>query len=514
MPECLRDLLDRLAAAGELTVVDQAVDLRHVSARIAGARQAVLFNRIQGYDTPLVGGILNTRERLALAMQCASLDIGKKFGAAVSQPIPPVVVKDGPVKEVIHLGAVDLTSLPIPFLHEKDGAPYISGTVVFSRDPEYGANVGSYRLMYRGVDETGIDLVSPSDLRLFYQRALSRGEPLPIAIALGCHPSELLAAAYKAPTGLDEMGIAGALHGEPMPMVRCETVDLLVPANAEIILEGEILPIGWTEAEGRFGEFNNIQSDLKWNPVVRYKAVTHRRNPLFYALTMPWENDWLMGPVTEAAAWRILREASVEATAVRATPGSACYFTVIAAIRKRPGEGKNAVLALLALSEVKLAIVTDDDIDIFNWDDVDWAMTYRVQADRDVTVISGARAKHVDPSLKSWLLPKGSLPTTAKLGIDATIPDGVPRSRYERPTYPFAGEQAVEAGPGAGASAAAVAEWILARLEAGPLMFHDILKELPGAPYRHVLQAWSEIRRRYRLDRDESGHYLLAGPQE
>jgi 2,5-furandicarboxylate decarboxylase 1 len=122
----------------------------------------------------------------------------------------------------------------------------------------------------------------------------------------------------------------------------------------------------------------------------------------------------------------------VQPVAIRAPVGSCGYWTLIASIRKRPGEGKNALLALLSVAEVKLAIVTDDDIDIHNPDDLDWAMTFRVQADRDLIVVQGARGKHIDPSIKSWELGKGGLPTTAKLGIDATIPEGVPKKLYRR----------------------------------------------------------------------------------
>jgi 2,5-furandicarboxylate decarboxylase 1 len=215
------------------------------------------------------------------------------------------------------------------------------------------------------------------------------------------------------------------------------TNDILVPANAEIVMECEILPVGWVYDEGRFGEFSHIQGDVKWNPIVRVNALTHRTNPIYYALHMPWENDWLAGPVTEAAALSALREASVEPVAVRATPGSCCYWEIVASIRKRPGEGKNALLALMSLAEVKLVIVTDDDIDIFDPDELDWALTFRVQADQDVIIVSGARGKHIDPSIRAWAHAKDALPTTAKMGIDATIPEGVPKIRYERVKYSF-----------------------------------------------------------------------------
>jgi 2,5-furandicarboxylate decarboxylase 1 len=150
---------------------------------------------------------------------------------------------------------------------------------------------------------------------------------------------------------------------------------------------------------------------------------------------MPWENDWLCAPVVEAAGLQALRAASVQPVAIRAPVGACGYFTLIASIRKRPGEGKNALLALLSVAEVKLAIVTDEDINIHDPDQLDWALTFRVQADEDVIVVSGARGKHVDPSVRAWELGKGKLPTTAKLGIDATIGEGIPTKFHRRLEY-------------------------------------------------------------------------------
>jgi len=215
-------------------------------------------------------------------------------------------------------------------------------------------------------------------------------------------------------------------------MVRGKTVDVMVPANAEIVLEGELLPNGWTADEGPFGEFAGMQGDLKYNPLFRVTAITHRKNPIFYALQMPWENDWLNGPATEAACARILGLAGIPVAAVRATEGGCCGWSVVAAIKKRAGEGKNAIAALLSLPVVKQVIVTDDDINIYNSDEVEWAVTFRCQADKDIVILSGMKGKHVDPSVRPWDLGPGELPTTSKFGIDATIPEGIPAFRYER----------------------------------------------------------------------------------
>jgi len=432
-----REFLRALEEAGELKRIKKPVDPRHLSALMAQAKEATLFESIAGYpDWRAAGALVATRKRLALALGCAEQDIAPRFEQGIRAPIAPRLVDRAPCQEVVLTGAdVDLTRIPIPMMHVKDGGPYLSGTVVVSQDPEYGRNVGSYRMMYRTPRETSIDLVSSSDMRVYYQRALDAGRPLPIAVAVGTHPYELLAASYKAPIDGDEFAIAGGLHGAPVELVRCRTVDLEVPADAELVLEGELLPVGWTADEGPFGEFSHITGEVKWNPVFRVRAITHRRDPIFYVLQMPWENDWLAAPVIEAAGLQALRVASVEPVAIRAPVGGCCYWTLVASIKKRPGEGKNALLALLSVAEVKLAIVTDDDIDIGDPDELDWAMTFRVQADQDVLVVPGARGKHIDPSVRAGALGRGGLPTTAKLGIDATIPEGVPRAHYERLRY-------------------------------------------------------------------------------
>ncbi len=437
MKESFRDVLQRFGDAGELRRIKKAVDPRHLSALMAQSAEACFFEQIAGYaDWRAAGAVVSTRKRLALAMGCAERDVAVRFEEGIRAPVAPRLVERAPCQEVVWQGEdVDLTRLPLPMMHVKDGGPYISGTLVVSKDPEYGRNVGSYRMMYRTPRETGIDLVSSSDMRLYYQRALDQGRGLPIAVAVGVHPYEMLAASYKAPIDVDEFGIAGGLHGAPVELVKCKTVDLEVPADAELVLEGELLPIGWTADEGPFGEFSHITGEVKWNPIFRVSCITHRRDPIFYVLQMPWENDWLAAPVVEAAGLQALRIASVQPVAIRAPVGGCCYWTLIASIKKRPGEGKNALTALLSVAEVKLAIVTDDDINIYDPDELDWAMTFRVQADHDVIVIPGARGKHIDPSVRAWAMGKGGLPTTAKLGIDATIPEGIPREYYERLRY-------------------------------------------------------------------------------
>jgi 2,5-furandicarboxylate decarboxylase 1 len=288
-----------------------------------------------------------------------------------------------------------------------------------------------YRLMLKERNITGIDIVTPNNLRKYTERALQEKKPLPISIAIGAHPYEMVASTFKATLGTNELTYAGGLRGEPLALGAGETIPVPCIADAEIVLEGEIIPEGWTQPEGPFCEFNRLMGGLHYNPRVKIKAMMYRKDPVYYALHMPWENIWMSAPIYEAAAWRVLREAGVSATAINVTPGGCCHWHIIAAIKKQPGDGKNAILALLSIADIKHVVVMDDDIDIFDPVDVEWAIATRVQADQDVVIVSNARSKPLDPSLR----PAHSIPTTAKMGIDATIPEYVPRERYQRIVY-------------------------------------------------------------------------------
>ena len=437
MIKSLRSVLERLDKAGALLHIAKEVDARHVSPLLVKADRPVLFERVRGFDFPVVGGLYWTRQRLAGALGWPEGELGLRFPAGIERMVDPVLVKDAPCQQVVRRGDdVDLTTLPIPFLGEKDGGPFISAGVVLSRDGDC-INAGVYRMMYRSRRQTSIDLVTVSDMRRSYERALQRKEPLPITVCIGVHPYEMLCAAFKAPPGVSELNIAGGLHGAPVRMVKSKTHDVPALADCEIVLEGELAPIGWTVDEGPFGDFAGMYTELRWNPVFNVKAITHRKNAVFQVIQMPWENAWLGAAATEAQVWDVLKRVGVSVVAVRVTEGSMCRFSVIASIRKRAGGGKNAIMAILSLPDTKHAIVVDEDVDISDPVQVDWALTFRVQADRDVIIVGGAQGKHIDPSVRAWELPKGELPTTAKMGIDATIPEGVPPSHYEkiRPAY-------------------------------------------------------------------------------
>ena len=510
MPARFRDFLQRLTEVGELERVADEVDLRHISARVAASPKALWFERVRGYDMGVVSGILGSRARMGVCLDCEHRDIGKSFGKRVQERRKPVMVRTGPVKEVIRTGNdVDLTAIPVPLISQLDGGPYITGGIGICKDPDYGRNAGAYRLMIRTARETSVDMVSASDLKLFYERALRNGRPLPFAVAIGTHPAIMMAAAHMAPAGLDEFELAGGLAGEPIELVKCETVDLEVPADAEMVLEGELLPIGWTEDEGRFGDFTGFVGPIKWNPVFRVNAITHRRNPVFYALHMPDEVDYLVAPPLEGSAWQALAIAGITGTAVYAPQPSGCNFHLYASIKKRPGEGKNAVAALMSLKRVKHVVVTDHDIDIFDPAAMERALAYRVQPARDIIIFEGARGSHLDPSLQLTVT-KGSLAAlTAKWGIDATIPEGSDLSEYEAIEYPFAGADGSQTLTEHNITPELLADRIVGFL-CEPRHFYDVLKHFGEAPHRTVVQAWGLLRRAGRLAREtKSGKYQL-----
>ena len=515
-----REFLKKLSEHGELLDISRPVDLRDVAALVPQSDKGLLFSNVSGYRMPLVSGIFLSRNRLAIGLETPYEKAEEKLRRAMEHPIEPVVVREALVKEIVVVGDhVDLYQLPVPIFSLLDGAPTITGAVVIAQDPEYGLNAGIYRLMLKERNLTGIDIVTPNNLRRFAERALAVGKPLPVSISIGVHPYELLASSFKAPLGINELTYAGGLRGEPSLLTPGETIPVPSIADAEIVLEGEILPEGWTHPEGPVGEFNRLMGGLHYNPRVRIQAMMHRRDPIYYALHMPWENIWLSAPVYEAAAWRVLREAGVSATAIHLTPGGCCHWHIIAAIKKQPGDGKNAILALLSIADIKHVVVTDDDIDIFDPVDVEWAIATRVQADRDVVIVSSARAKPLDPSLP----PSEAVPTTAKMGIDATIPEYALKERYQRIVYFNEGKVQLKdyLDPVSGKKAigqrdlqedlAPLAEKILAELSNSHRFFAEILTLFPGEEFRKIARAIGWLHQKEKITQDKEGKYQPKG---
>jgi 2,5-furandicarboxylate decarboxylase 1 len=523
MKASFRDYINTLRRNDEMLEIAKPVDLRDVAALVAQSEKALLFKNPIGYSMPVVSGLLQSRNRIALGMGVEYGNIADKLGKAMNKPIKPKRVANAPVKEVIHTGKkVNLYDLPVPVFSIMDGGPMITGGVVIAEDPEFGINAGIYRLMLKERNITGIDIVTPNNMRKFAERALAKRKPLPISISIGTHPYELVASTFKANLGVNELTFAGGLRNEALRLADGETVPVPCIADAEIVLEGEILPEGWVHPEGPFCEFNRLMGGLHMNPRVRIKAILHRKDAMYYALQMPWENIWMSAPIYEAAARRVLFEAGVQTNAINVTPGGCCHWHIVASIKKAPGDGKNAIMALLSIADIKHVTIVDDDIDVFDPVDVEWAVATRVQADRDVLIVPNARAKPLDPSLP--LPVHGKVPTTAKMGIDATIPENIPAQRYTRIVYfnqgkldlknylgPVEEKKKPSAPSKSDETVDTLAEKIVAAIEKSHCFFAELLEKFPRMDYKTVASAVARLYEEGKINQDKDGKFELKG---
>ncbi len=436
MSQDLRSYLELVETEDDLVRIAGPVDPRYevsaLVAKLARERQrrpVLLLENVKGSALPVVTNLHASRRRMALAMNTEPREVQRAFLKAMDRPVAPVVVDGGPVKEVVRTGAdVDLLALPQIVHHAADAGPYVTAAISFARDPEDGTwNCAYNRLMIMGRDRTSIHITASKHLWEFYRKAEARGEALPVAFAVGVHPALGLGALAIGSIDEDERAIMGGVLGEPLELVRCETSDLLVPAHAEIILEGEILP-GERTPEGPFSEFTGYSLGERQREVVRYNAVTMREGALFHDISVAQVDHLLLSTIPmEANLYRAVRAIVPSVTAVRVPAPYSCY---VAIEQRISGQAKNAILAVLGADMyIKRVVVVDHDVNVFDDREVAWALGTRCQADRDITVISNTRGSDLDPSTDS----DGY---TAKWGVDATakpsLAEYTPRNRIPR----------------------------------------------------------------------------------
>lgn len=436
MSQDLRSYLDLVEAKDELVRISDPVDPLHEItalvvklARERRRRPVLLLEDVKGSELPVLTNLHASRRRMALAMNTEPREVQRAFLEAMEHPVPPVVTNSGPVKEVVRTGGdVDLLALPQIVHHAADAGPYITAAISFAKDPEDGTwNCAYNRLMIMGKDRTSIHITASKHLWEFYQKAEARGEALPVAFAVGVHPAIGLGALAIGSIDEDERAIMGGILGEPLELVRCETSDLLVPAHAEMVLEGEILP-GERTPEGPFSEFTGYSLGERPREVVRYNAVTMRQGALFHDIAVAQVDHLLLSTIPmESNLYRAVRAIVPSVTAVRVPAPYSCY---VAINQRVPGQAKNAILAVLGADMyIKRVVVVDHDVNIFDDREVAWALGTRCQADRDITVISNTRGSDLDPSTDS----DGY---TAKWGVDATAKPSLaaytPRNRIPR----------------------------------------------------------------------------------
>ncbi len=435
----LRGWLDRLAADDRLAIVRPGAALRFELAAIAkrfeGAK-ATLFPMPGGHRMAVVSGIVANRNWIAEAMGVAPGELIPRFEAAALHPLPCRTVEHAPVQAVVH-ERVDLAALlPLPTHNEFDSGPYITAGLVVAGNPKTGAqNVAILRLQLNGPDRLGA-LILPRQTAHYFAMAEAAGAELPVAVAIGVDPLTLLASQAIAPLDQNEFEIAGALHGAPLAVTKCLGNGLMVPAEAEIVIEGRLLP-GVREPEGPFGEFPQYYGERRPRPVIAVDRVTHRTDAIFHTIIGGGHEHLLLGAIPrEATLLAALRRNFPGVRDVHLPPGGTCRYHLYVQIRKAyQGEAKNVIMgAFAAHYDVKHVIVVDEDVDIHNPAEVEWAVATRVQADRDVVIVSGAHGSRLDPSSDDGV--------GAKMGIDATIPLGADAMRFKRIRVP--GEEAVD----------------------------------------------------------------------
>lgn len=425
----LRGYLGCLDPDRELLTVDRPVSLGQELASVVKALEpagapGVLFTSAIGSPWPVLMGTFGTRERIARALGTNPRRTLDHVAEVMVQDLPePQLVVEAPVQETTATGdEVDLDALPFATHSRDDAGRYITAGVVAAKDPRTGnVNTGMYRMMVTGQRSITVNAAPDHDLGRIFAAAREAGEKVEIAVVIGHHPAYLVASQLKNPLAIDAHRLTGGLFGESLRVVRGITVDLPIPADAEIVLEGVVDPAALTP-EGPFGEFSYHYGKAQ-APDCRITAVTHRREPIFLDLH-PTHSEhlclWLF-PGRESRLLEAVRRSVPGAVDARIPFHGGSFSAFISVAKRKEGDGKQAILAALAADHfLKHVIVVDPDIDVHDTEQVLWASHVRFQADRDLVTLSGAKGIRMDPSADQFTTPVGTDTVTAKIGIDAT----------------------------------------------------------------------------------------------
>ena len=411
-----RSFLEQLRASDELIHISKPVSTEYEMAGIIEAlgEKPVFFEKVKESDIPVVAGLVSSRELIARALGINKEQLLHKLSSAIEHPEQPEIVEKGECQEVVEKD-VDLTKLPIMRYTEKDGGKYIASAVAIVRDPEFKArNMCFHRLMLLDKTRFVARIVENRGTDTALKKA---GGELDIAICIGNSTAVLLAAATSLPMGVDELGMANAL--EKTQLVKCETIDLEVPKDCEIVLEGRITKE--KAPEGPFLDLTGIVDKVRQQPVIEIKCITHRRNPIYQTILAGRnEHKFLMGMPKEPTIFNEVNKVC-ECKDVYITPGGCSWLHAVVQIKKRnPDDGKKAIeAAFRGHGSLKHVVIVDEDINIYDPHDVEWAISTRFQADKNAVILPNQPGSSLDPSGD---LTEGKKATTCKMGLDATIP--------------------------------------------------------------------------------------------
>ncbi|MCZ3365510.1 MULTISPECIES: UbiD family decarboxylase [Methanobacterium] len=414
----MREFLNRVLEEDfKVIKIEKEVSAEYEVAKILREhpKDVLIFENVKGYDMKIISGICNTRDKIARGISVTVPEITKRIMKATENPIPVKNVEN--IKENFNTQKEpDLSKIPVPTYYKKDGGAYITAGVVIAKDPETGIrNASIHRMLVSGKDKLGIRIV-PRNLYTYYKKAEEMDKPLDIAIAIGMHPATLLATTTSVPITTDELEVANNFHNGNMKLIKCESVDLDVP-DAEIIMEGKILPHE-REPEGPFVDLTDTYDVVREEPIININKIHYKKDPFYHAI-MPagFEHRLLQGLPQEPRIYNAVLNTVPTVQNVVLTEGGCCWLHAAVSIKKQTqGDGKNVLMAALAAHpSLKHAIVVDEDVDIFDPEDLEYAIATRVKGDDDIMIVPGARGSSLDPCAK----PDG---TTTKIGVDATKP--------------------------------------------------------------------------------------------
>jgi 4-hydroxy-3-polyprenylbenzoate decarboxylase len=422
--------------------VDRDLEISEIIDRVSKELgPALWFENVKGSTIPLVANLFGTEERMCLALEVDSLEglaakVEDLLTLADDTPktfldklkvLPrlgeiarffPKEVQSGACQDVVEVERPSLSPFPIPTCWPKDGGRYITFPLVFTHDPETGKrNCGTYRMQVFDERTTALHMHLHKDAMRHYQKSRAKKARMEVAVAIGSDPAVCFAAVMPLPPDVDEMILAGFLRGEPVRLVRAKTVDVLVPANAEIVLEGYVEPTE-SRIEGPFGDHTGFYSLADHYPVFHLTAVTHRQSPLYHSTLVgrPPEEDCWLGKAIERLALPVMRRQFPEIVDVNFPFEGVFHNLLVVSIRKRyPGHARKVMHGIWGLGQAmftKVIVIVEEDTDVHDLGEVAWKALNHIDPERDLEFVMGPIETLDHASRLPWY---GS-----KVGIDAT----------------------------------------------------------------------------------------------
>ena len=432
--QMLRYTLEKLEEKNQLLELDKEVDYIYEMGGILKHfhnLQPILFNKIKNSPIRSIGGLFGNREIIYDLLGVTEEDRNYRFMDAIVNPMPYKVIDYGPVKENIITRNIDLMKMmPINKFNGRDSSTYITAGVLVVKDPTTGKFFTSVRRFQVNNKNQISALIASAKLTNDFLMLEKQNKPLEVAIVLGYDASLLTVSQIPSATyGVDKYMMDSALRGEPLELVQCETVDLLVPAFAEIVLEGRLVP-GKREIEGPFGELMGYYGPSNPHPIIEVDCITHRDNPI-YQTAFPCREEHITNGIIREMELLYHMNNQLDVVDVHVTKVGGYRFEAVVSIRKtKEGEGKTAILAALGLNkDLKRVVIVDEDVDIYSTEDVEWAVLTRSQASLDYVIVEGALGSTLEPS-------HGLRGVTDKVGIDATKPLNDPEGNFDRAEIP------------------------------------------------------------------------------